>query len=703
MESLVTKNVLSIAVAASLTATAWAQAQTAIEEVVVTSVRDRLYQAGMLKDVIQKTEVISSISIEQMNAANLTEAIAEAPGVRVNNECSMCGVKRVMLNGMRGEHTTILVDGIPTYTMMSGFYGLDAAASAGIGNIEIARGAGASLIAPEAIGGTINLVTREAKENGIDIDFSGGENAYKKGSVVATAVANQDTTRITLIGQYDNRDQYDGDNNGVSENPELENTSLTLYLSQDLGSRDNLRLRINHTESEIFGGPTGTNIGEVKTDYNRDPDYDSQSLFVDDDVRNRYIGRTWETTEWIDSERDEAYLSWLHEFNANLNIQTTVSHNTHDQDSFYEGFIYEAEDKMSYGDIRLHWAFTNDHLITFGADTRLEEMRSATNTTSPDYVSDSFDYDTRGLYVQDTWTATENFEMAIAVRIDQVEADFIDPAKPGTEIDESIVSPRLDMRYSHNDQWTSRFSFGRGYRAPLSFFESDHGILDGDLGFDVQIEELERSQSFNYALSFEGDTLSTTASISHTTVENLAALSESDAGIPVLGQMEENADVTVADIALTWQARDNLSLMATIENIDYSDEFKQAFGVVPIEQRMVLSVDWDVAGWDIYSSATWVGSRNLAEYGTPEAPTFDATGLYPKSQKADDYWTVDVRVARELTERWQIYAGVSNVFDYTQVNDMETPLFYEEGGYDVAHIYGPLRGREAYAGVKFSF
>lgn len=34
---------------------------------------------------------------------------------------------------------------------------------------------------------------------------------------------------------------------------------------------------------------------------------------------------------------------------------------------------------------------------------------------------------------------------------------------------------------------------------------------------------------------------------------------------------------------------------------------------------------------------------------------------------------------------------------------METPLFFDGGEYDVAHIYGPLRGRELYAGVKYKF
>ncbi len=692
----------ALPIAAQNTSTQVTPEATAIEEVTVMGVRQRLFQAGMLKDAIQKTEVISSLSIEQMQAASLAEAIAEAPGVRVNNECSMCGVKRVMLNGLKGEHTNILVDGIPTYTMMAGFYGLDAAASAGIESIEIARGAGASLIAPEAIGGTVNIVTKEARKNSVEIDLSAGENGYKKGSLVATGISDNDATRVTFITQYDNRDQFDGDDNGVSENPTLENQSVTLRLSQDLGQHDNLTLRLNKTESEIFGGPQGSSIGKAKASYAAD-NTDSASLFIGGDVRNQWIGKDWETTEWIESERTELSLSWLHEINADINMTLTASINEHTQDSFYEGFIYEADNDMTYLDARFNAALNDDHLLTFGIDNRSEALRSTTNSTSPDYISDSFDYDTRGFYIQDTWTATENFQLSLAVRIDQVEADFIDPQKPGTEIDETIVSPRVDMRYTHNDHWTSRFSAGRGYRAPLSFFESDHGILDGDNGFIINVDELERSQSATYALSFEGDALSATWSLAYTGVESMATLGENSSGVPVLDQLENKATVITTDLALTYQLTDEVSLSATLENFDYNDEFKQSYGVVPVEQRLNLGIDWDVNGWDIFVSGTWVGSRNLSEYGVPENPSFDQAGNLAKSNKASSYWTMDLRISKELGDNLQLYFGATNLLDYTQVEDMQTPLFYEDGGYDVAHIYGPLRGREAYAGLKYSF
>lgn len=70
------------------------------------------------------------------------------------------------------------------------------------------------------------------------------------------------------------------------------------------------------------------------------------------------------------------------------------------------------------------------------------------------------------------------------------------------------------------------------------------------MGFDIDIDELERSNSVNYALSYEGDRLTSTASVAWTEVEHLAALTTNDQGIPLLTQLDEKASVVTTDIAL---------------------------------------------------------------------------------------------------------------------------------------------------------
>lgn len=689
-----------------------------IERMSVIGVRQRLEQAGTLANTIMKTEVINATTIENKNAVNLSEAIDNSPGVKVSNECSMCGVKRIMLNGMKGEQTTILVDGLPVHTMISGYYAVDAIPTTGIERIEVARGAGASLIAPEAIGGTINIISYEPTENGAELDVSAGENGYRKLGFLGKGVSEDGNTRATLIAQYDDRDQFDADNNKVNEAPLQENRSLTARVSQDVTDTDNLVLRIANIQSEIFGGPmlgstfadgTASSIGNVLSGFD-DQFSEPQQLFEDGDVRKPFTGKAWETTEWIKTERNEASLAWLKEFSNDWNMHLATSYAEHKQDSFYEGFDYTAEDKMWFFDARFNYLLSENQLLTFGADLRTEEMRSHSRTGSanPDYASDSFDYDVKGIYLQDTWQATEALEVAMALRYDTITADFTDPNKLGTELDESILSPRLDIRLSHNDEWTSRVSAGRGYRAPLSFFETDHGILDGSLGFDIDIDELERSNSASYALSYEGEKLTSTASIAWTEVEHLAALTTNDHGIPLLTQLDEKAAVITSDIAFGYRLTEDMTLSLTAEHFDYDSVFKSSYAVAPIEERVTLSLDWDVNDWEFFANLVWVGSRDLSEYGYDGYNRLDTNGQVDldskKTTDAPAYLTLDLRVNYEINEYMSLYSGVSNLFDYTQAGDEETPLFYDaEGAFDVGYIYGPLRGREIYAGMKLTF
>ncbi|MGX7653519.1 TonB-dependent receptor plug domain-containing protein [Shewanella putrefaciens] len=689
-----------------------------IERMSVIGVRQRLEQAGTLANTIMKTEVINATTIENKNAVNLSEAIDNSPGVKVSNECSMCGVKRIMLNGMKGEQTTILVDGLPVHTMISGYYAVDAIPTTGIERIEVARGAGASLIAPEAIGGTINIISYEPTENGAELDVSAGENGYRKMGFLGKGVSEDGRTRATLVAQYDDRDQFDADHNKVNEAPQQENRSLTARVSQDVTDTDNLVLRIANIQSEIFGGPmlgstfadgTASSIGNVLSGFD-DQFSEPQQLFEDGDVRKPFTGKAWETTEWIKTERNEASLAWLKEFSDDWNMHLAASYAEHKQDSFYEGFDYTAEDKMWFFDARFNYLLTENQLLTFGADLRTEEMRSHSRAGSanPNYASDSFDYDVKGVYIQDTWQATEALEIAMALRYDTITADFTDPNKPGTELDESILSPRLDVRLRHNDEWTSRVSAGRGYRAPLSFFETDHGILDGSLGFDIDIDELERSNSASYALSYEGEKLTSTASIAWTEVEHLAALTTNDLGIPLLTQLDEKATVITSDIALGYRLTDDMTLSLTAEHFDYDSVFKSSYAIAPIEERLTLTFDWDVNDWEFFANIVWVGSRDLSKYGYEGYNRLDANGqVDPDSKKTTDapsYLTVDLRVSYQLNEYLSLYSGVSNLFDYTQAGDEETPLFYDaEGAFDVGYIYGPLRGREIYAGMKLAF
>ena len=670
-----------------------------IDEVVATGIRDRLHKTGVLKDVILKTEVVDEQLVEARQAVNLSQAIAASPGVRVSNECSMCGVKRIMLNGMRGEHTTILTDGMPLHTMIAGYYAVDAIATTGVKRIEIARGAGASLISPEAIGGTINVISKEPDQTGLDLNAAIEEDEGYLVSALGALVSDDGRHRFSIVTQFDRHDRVDGDDNGVSEAPLQDNKNVILRLSSDVSARDSLILRGAYIDSEIFGGTMAfDDIDDMLGAYDGIP---SLQLFENDDVRERYIGAPWETTEWIDTERVELSASWLHEFSGRYNATLSAGYSEHDQDSFYEGFDYAAVDELLYLDLRSNLAVSDRHLLTFGIDHRDEQMRStsAAGEISTNYIEDSFDYTVTGLYLQDTWTVSNELEIAAAVRFDDVEADFVAEEKPGTEIDKTVVAPRLDARYRHNDEWSSRFSVGHGYRAPLSFFETDHGILDAGDGFAIDVDKLEESLSLTYSLSYEGPRLTGTVSLAHTSVENLAAMDETTTGVPLLTQLDEKATVISSDVAISYEISDRMTLAGTVERFDYDSIFESSYAIAPIEERVTSSFDYRGDTWSLYASAIWIGERDLTKYGYEGYNIFDTA---PKSTLAESYLTVDMKITRTIGNNLSVYIGAYNLFNETQARSMETPLFWDsDGAYDVGYIYGPLRGREVYVGVQY--
>ena len=689
----------------------FAQSETPVEDelmevIEVRSVRSKLTQAGRLKDVIQQTEILDEAMIANKNALSLTDAINNEPGVNVSNECSMCGVKRIMLNGMKGEHTTILVDGLPTHTLISGFYAVDAIATTGVDRIEIARGAGASLIAPEAIGGTVNIVSKQAYENEVNFDFAKGSHDYTALKGMATGVSEDGKTGLTLITQYDKQDQEDHDDNGVSEAPFQENQSLTALISHDLNDSHNIQIRVSKVNSEIFGGPViGDNVESIGEAIGGYDGIDSEQLFEDDDVRKDYIGKAWETTEWVDTSRDEAYIKWLTELTNSTASEFSVSYAKHDQDSFYEGIDYQAKDTMYYFRAKFDTQLNDEHFITYGFDTRTEEMRSNSDALEgvEAYQSDSFDYDVKGFFIQDTWTPIDSLEVAFAVRIDNIQADFIDVSKPGTEIDEDFIAPRLDLRYFHSDFLTSRFSTGRGYRAPLSFFESDHGILDSEKGYLIDISELEESLSASYSLSYDDtETLSSTLSIAHSKVDNLANLEENNDGVPLLSQLDEEASVTTVDVTAGYNITENLLVNVSAEKFNYDSTFKSSYAIAPVEERATLEFEWKEGGFTAFWQTVWFGSRDLTEYGYEGYDIKgDPTSL--KTLSASSFHISNARFEYKFSDSMSIYGGASNIFEKTQIDDGDSPLFYDaDGGYDVAYIYGGLHGREYYAGFKIN-
>ncbi|MFZ2967572.1 MAG: TonB-dependent receptor [Sulfuricurvum sp.] len=675
-------------------------AQDYLEAVSVKTSQNNMNQQAQFKDTIEKTEVVSRKEIEKKQAVSLVEAIEKSPGVDVTTNCSMCGIKRVMLNGMKGEHTTVLSDGVPFHSTVSSYYGMDALGTGDVESIEISRGSGASLTAPEAIGGTLNIVSRRAKKNGGEFNFAFGEQGYTLGSFVGEGITSDKKTGILFSGMYSNYNQYDRDHNGVNEAPKLENQLGSVNLFHQLTTRDLLELKVSHSTSNVYGGPMvskGDTFAQFYATGGVTP------TFVGGNVNNAYAGDPMGTMENVTTTRDEATGKWTH-VGENGTFKGTVAYATAGQESMYEGTDYRNKDNTLFVDLNYKHPLGENHFLTYGTDLKKETMKAQSTkfvATADSNGHDDFTTQALGLYLQDTWTINDKTELNLALRGAKITTNFTGQFAKGDEIDTTIVVPRLHLRYNHTDYLTSRFSAGEGYRAPLSFFESEHGLI-GSQGFGVDVTKIERSNNATYALSYVKGGLNVSSSVAYTQVKNLAYVSYDTMGKPILQNSNQAVAVRNGDIVLGYALTPSLSISGGYERYFYDKQYKELLYIAAIEQRARVALDWEHEGWDIMGEATWTGGRDLSPYGYSNRFN-DLAMTSPKSTHAPSFTTVDMKISKELSKTFSIYAGVKNLFDYTQTAH-ESPLYYDASGrYNVGDIWGPLRGRMSYVGIKATF
>ncbi|MEK2688593.1 TonB-dependent receptor plug domain-containing protein [Bdellovibrio sp. GT3] len=678
---------------------------TQLPEVIITDKSEN--DLRIKKDEINRVETLKASDIRKKQAQTFAQAVANVRGIDMQTACAFCGAKRVTINGMKGEHTTILIDGLPLHSTVSGFYGVEAIPLGGVDSIDIYRGTGAALTAPESIGGAINVVTKEIVTNSAEGAVSLANDGQKNISVLGTRKLTE-KTGLLLGVQYGEIKPIDIDDNGVSELPSQKTFTALTKLSHKINETDEVSLRLSYGKLKTIGGSMNDlELSAPPTTLANSDD------FVDRDVRKKYIGAENKITENVFLDRYEIASVYRKQIDQDSSLKVSLGGAHQTSHAIYShGYDYDNDDKLWVGMVEYQKLASDSHLLTFGVDSKNQFMDSFSQTLYVDRVpsltQDDLNYHSFGGFAQDTWFIDEANELSMVLRLDNVKTHWVDFDK---KIDKTVFAPRAMYKHVHDSVLTSRLSAGVGYRSPLTLFESQHGMYHD--GFVIDVDDLEIAQSFVYSLS--GQRLDDFFEFStHVTrIENMAyGLDRADQELPTLFiSSKEPYTVSVVDFSYGRRITHDWTVEGLVESFHYPAGYKEKLQVAAVEQRLSVMSNVTWGKWTASQRVTVVGERDLSAYGygdhynvaytdtDPLSPTFGQTFTSDqKFQKSPTFFTVDLNFERQLSEN--LYAGfaILNAFDYTQTGAGDSPTTWHVHGdhyhLDNFHIWGPLRGRQ---------
>nr|WP_255554195.1 TonB-dependent receptor [Mesonia aestuariivivens] len=161
-----------------------------------------------LQEVQESSYNVSALNAEALHNTTLdvSQALERVSGVRVRRSGGVGSNTNLMLNGFSGRHVKLFIDGMP----MEGFNSAFSINNIPINlakRIEVYKGVVPINFGSDALGGAINIVTEDGKQNFVDASYSYGSfNTHKSFLNAAYTADSGFTARLTAFQNYSDND-----------------------------------------------------------------------------------------------------------------------------------------------------------------------------------------------------------------------------------------------------------------------------------------------------------------------------------------------------------------------------------------------------------------------------------------------------------------------------------------------------------------
>jgi len=644
-----------------------------MDEVVVTGTMKAVSRA----DSPIPVEIITSQFFRKNPTPNLFEAVGLLNGVKPQLNCNVCNTGDIHINGMEGPYTMILIDGMPIVSSLSTVYGLSGIPNSIVDRIEVVKGPASSLYGSEAMGGIINVITKNpGKAPILSTDVMATTWQEYTAEIAAKASIGKAQTLLG-VSYFNYSKPRDNNKDGFTDMTLQDRISVFNKWNFSRKEQRIANIAARYVYEDRWGGQTSWN----KQWRGSDSIY-GESIYTQ---RIEFIG--------------------TYQLPFKEKIISQWSYNWHDQDSYYGTIPYMATQQVAFGQLYWDKQFGKRHNFLLGTSVRYNYYDDNTAATASfDGMKNAPSIVTLpGVFVQDEWSFHPKHKLLAGYRYDH------------NQHHGNIHSPRIAYKWSPDRNNTLRASFGTGFRV-VNLFTEDHAALTGAREV-VIAEELLPERSYNGNLNY---VLKTATDIGYLNFDLTAFYSYftnkivgdflSDPNKIIYDNLNGHAISQGVSLNMDAGFIFPLKLMAGITYMDvYQMEENGAGGLSKNVQlyapkwsgNFLMSYTFR-KGWLVDITGTWNGPMRLPVLPNDYRPEYSPW-----------FCIANLQLTKKLKNNIEVYGGLKNLFNFVPQNPImrahdpfdkyaNDPIANPQGyTFDPSYNYASMQGIRGFLGFRY--
>lgn len=606
-----------------------------------------------VKDVPAAVEVITKEEMGRKNIKRVDDALKSITGVYVRQNKGIMGTTDTVT--MRGfgkqKQVLVMIDGQPVNDGYSGGFKLASIPTENIDRIEIIKGPASALYGSNAMGGVINIITKDKAQQETIIRFGSGGQGTDSQSIYTSGSSGKIeyfiTAQRTSVDGYESNDQYKTDSSKIRQGNsgmkrELYDGKLVYHVDEN-------------SKLSVSGGSNNYKYFYERVADRGETNEDSWDL--------HYEGR------------------------VNNDSSIKVSYGEKKLDNWYvagKGYTINPS-KSTLAEVQYNFKLGDKNLFTVGYSRRAEQSDSFQKTLNNPWnlasISSNSTADvtiggktkTDSFYIQDEHKLDEKTTLYLGGRYD--DWHFYDGYTYGyksggyltistPENKANSFNPKIGLVHKVNEKMTMRSSIGKAFRAPNVYelakdWESSSTKTIFKCNPNLQPE---KSTNYEFGFDYQPDkTLLAKVNIFHTDVSDAIDQKETKVSGYKVKQFINSDKVRIngLEVGLTKRLSDAWS---SFINYTYTNAKVVSSTKAPEnEGKQIDSVPKQLfkVGFD-YTHGRWQGSitgNYVGEANDPSDLGKSGYGYY------GSYFTVDTKVSYKMTKNTMISLSIDNLLD----------------------------------------